>query len=77
MAINFPFYSVNVSQFMSAKPESKWATRVGNFIAWNTEFSLMAKCQAIKLSVVEMTPLIPSSVKLALENMFLELCLLI
>ena len=69
MAKIYIFNSVSVSQFMSAKPVSKWVTRVGNFTVWNMEFSLMARCQVIKLSVVETTPSIRSSVKLERENM--------
>lgn len=75
MAKIYIFNSVSVSQFMSAKPVSKWATRAGNFTVWNTEFSLMARCQVIKLLVVETTPSTRSSVKLERENMSPEPCL--
>jgi hypothetical protein len=60
---------------MLARLAFKWEMLAGNSTVWSMEFSLMDKCPVIKLQV--MTRFLPSSKKLVLESMFLELCTLI
>ena len=45
------FFSVNVSQFMSAKPVAKLVMLVGNSTVLNMESSLMVKCLQTRLLV--------------------------
>ena len=70
----FRFDSVSVSPYTSAKPEFRLVMLVGSCTAWNTEFSLMARCQAIKLLAGETIPLTRSLAKPERGNTFLEPC---
>ena len=57
------------------KLESKLAMPAGSCIAWSTESNQMVRCPLTRHLEEEMIPLTLFSVKLELENMFLELCL--
>ena len=66
----------NVYRFTLAKPEFKLVMPAGSCTVSSMEYSLMVKCHPIKLCVVVMIPSTLSSVKLALESMYQEQCLL-
>merc|ERR1712142_670459 len=66
---------VSVSRSTLDKPVARSVTPVGNFTAWNMEFSPMVRCPAIKQSEEVTIRSTLSSAKLVLENMSPELCL--
>ncbi|MCL4127028.1 UNVERIFIED_CONTAM: hypothetical protein GTU68_037632 [Idotea baltica] len=53
---------------MLARLVARWAMPVGSFTALSMAFSLMVKCLLIRLSEVETTLSVPSSVKLDPES---------
>ena len=76
--INFDLsFSVNVSQFMSAKQVAKLVTLVGNYIAWNMASNLMVRCQKHKAELEATTPSPPSLPRPAMANTCQEVFLLI
>ena len=66
---------MSVSAYTLDRLVSKLAMPVGSCTALSMVSSQMVKCHLIKPLEVEMTPSIPSLVKLVQENMCLELCL--
>ena len=67
-------FSVNAFPSTLAKLVSKLEMLVGNYTVWNTEFSLMARCQATRPSVEETIPLTRFSAKLEQESTSLAQC---
>ena len=64
------FFSVNVSQFISVKPDAKLVMPVGNSTAWSMASSQMGKCHLIKQLALETIHSTLSSQKLEQENMY-------
>ena len=62
--------SVNVSVYMSAKPESRWAMPAGSCTAWSTVSSLTARCPVTRPSEEVTTRSTRSSVRLEPANTF-------
>ena len=67
------FCSVSASVSMSARPECRWAMRVGSCTVWSTESSLMVRCRVTRPLEVETTPSTRSSVRLGQANTCLVL----
>merc|ERR1711970_718461 len=69
-AYNYHTKCVSASLFMLVKLECRWAMPAGNSIVSSMASSLMVKCHQTKLLEEVTIPSTPSSLRLALENMF-------
>ena len=75
ICVLFLSFSVSVSPSTLDKPECRSAMPAGSSTVWSMASSRTDRCHPIKPSVEETTPLIPSSVRRALESTSPELCL--
>lgn len=69
LTMSFTLCSVNVSPFMWAKLGLRLAMHAGSCTAWNMGSSQTDRCPVARLLEEEMTPSIPSSVRLGQESM--------